>query len=225
MSNQQLASLAKVANVPLPENAGLDHAAQTAELEKLNGAAFDVAYLRQQLLEHQKTVTLLQGEMSQGQDAALQRHAMESLPVVLEHLQMAQAIFARLTGWAARAGGVLAVAGDQSPRRTVRVFALRGERRGAGARLRSVPPASLAAVPMGDRRVRPAILSVDVARLLGLSVGPLRDSTVGPLGPRPYSKADRSFTPHLTNGRSVRPCRQPIDGAQRLRHLSWRRER
>jgi putative membrane protein len=95
-SNQLLASLAKAANVPLPENVG--PAAQTAELEKLNGAAFDVAYLRQQLLEHQKTVLLLQWEMSQGQDAALQRQAMESLPVVLEHLQIAQAIFARLTG-------------------------------------------------------------------------------------------------------------------------------
>jgi putative membrane protein len=97
-SNQQLASLAKAANVPLPENVGSDYVAQTAELEKLNGAAFDVAYLRQQLLEHQKTVLLLQWEMSQGQDAALQRQAMESLPVVLEHLQIAQAIFARLTG-------------------------------------------------------------------------------------------------------------------------------
>ena len=97
-SNQQLAALAKAANVPLPENVGPDHAAQKAELEKLNGAAFDVAYLRQQLVEHQKTVALLQWEISQGQDAALQRHAMESLPVVLEHLQMAQAIFARLTG-------------------------------------------------------------------------------------------------------------------------------
>jgi putative membrane protein len=94
----ELAPLAKAANVPLPETLDSDHQAQLAELDKLSGAEFDRAYMQAQIVDHQKMATLLQWEISAGQDADLQRYAMRNLPAVLEHLEMAQAIIAGLTG-------------------------------------------------------------------------------------------------------------------------------
>ena len=54
--------------------------------------------MQAQLIDHQKTVQLLQWGISNGQNADLQRLAMEALPVVLQHLEMAQGIMHGLTG-------------------------------------------------------------------------------------------------------------------------------
>lgn len=110
-ANTQLASLAKASRVPLPEAPSPDHKAQLAELERLSGAAFDLTFMRQQLVEHQKISNLLQWEISSGQDGDLQRYAMESLPNTLEHLEMAQMIIAKLTG--ADPQGLAATAGPK----------------------------------------------------------------------------------------------------------------
>ena len=39
------------------------------KLEKLSGPTFDVTYILAQIVDHQKTVQLLQWEIGQGQDA------------------------------------------------------------------------------------------------------------------------------------------------------------
>jgi putative membrane protein len=69
-----------------------------AELKGLSGPQFDLAYMQGQLIEHQKTVQMLQWHWSMGQNAELQKLSAESLPAVLEHLEMAQAIVSQLTG-------------------------------------------------------------------------------------------------------------------------------
>jgi putative membrane protein len=97
-ANDQLKPLAKAANLRLPEALDPDHKAQNSELDKLSGPAFDAAYMRQQLVNHQKTATILQWQITSGQDADLQRYAMRTLPGVLEHMEMAQAVIAELTG-------------------------------------------------------------------------------------------------------------------------------
>jgi putative membrane protein len=123
-ANEQLAPLARAAGIRLPAEPSPDHKAQQAELDKLSGASFDLAYMQQQLVEHQKTVTLLQWEISNGQDADLQRYAMQTLPIVLGHLEAAQAIVAELTGAApqglaaasGRAGSPAASPATERPR-------------------------------------------------------------------------------------------------------------
>jgi putative membrane protein len=121
-ANEQLAGLAKAARVPLPNALDPDHQAQRAELDKLNGRDFDLAYMQQQLVEHQKTATILQWEIASGQDAELQRFAMDTLPAVLEHLGMVQAIISQITGAAPQ--GLAAAAWSAqtatSPSRTAR---------------------------------------------------------------------------------------------------------
>jgi putative membrane protein len=117
-ANEQLAALARAAKVPLPDALDPDHQAQRAELDKLSGGAFDLAYVHGQLIEHQKAATLLQWEIGSGQDAELQRFAMQTLPVVLEHLEMAQALAARLTGAAPQGLAAASSPGPSRPRAT-----------------------------------------------------------------------------------------------------------
>jgi putative membrane protein len=97
-ANERLTGLARKANVPVPAELDPDHKAALAELDQLSGAQFDRAYMQAQLVDHQKTVQILQWELSNGQDSQLQQLAAEMLPSVLHHLQMVQAIMADLTG-------------------------------------------------------------------------------------------------------------------------------
>ncbi len=68
------------------------------QLEQLSGAEFDRAYLQGQVADHQKAMQLLEWEIGSAQDTALKSFASETLPVVLEHLQLAQDIQAQMTG-------------------------------------------------------------------------------------------------------------------------------
>jgi putative membrane protein len=96
-ANDTLKGLADTSKIPLPEELDPDHKRQRAELEKLEGAEFDLAYIRGQIVDHQKTVQLLIWEIGSGQDAELQRFASETLPTVLQHLQIARDLHAELS--------------------------------------------------------------------------------------------------------------------------------
>ena len=67
-------------------------------LRKLSGDRFDRAYIASQLQDHQRTAQLLAYEIGSGENADLKSFAEDTLPVVLEHLQMAQDIATKL--WA-----------------------------------------------------------------------------------------------------------------------------
>lgn len=95
-ANDTLKGLADKSKIPLPDELGPDHQKQRAELEKLEGAAFDLAYMQGQVVEHQKTVQLLAWEIDSGQDAEIQRFAAATLPTVMRHLEMARDLVAEL---------------------------------------------------------------------------------------------------------------------------------
>jgi putative membrane protein len=95
-ANDQLTKLAQQAAIPLPSELGPDHKAMKAELEKASGRDFDLIYMRGQVIDHQKTVILLQYEIGQGQDSALQKFAAETLPTVIVHLEMARSLVEEL---------------------------------------------------------------------------------------------------------------------------------
>jgi len=89
-ANQELAALAAGDHIALPTKLDPDHAALLASLRGLKGMEFDRAYLQSQLIDHQHTALLLAYEIDAGQEAELLAFAKRTLPVVLEHLQMAQ---------------------------------------------------------------------------------------------------------------------------------------
>jgi putative membrane protein len=95
-ANDKLATLAKAAGVDLPDRLGLRHDAIYKQLKDADPDRFDLAYIRGQLEEHQKTATLLIWELGSGQDKQLQHFAAETLPAVLNHLKKAQDLATQL---------------------------------------------------------------------------------------------------------------------------------
>ena len=102
-ANETLAGIAEQGGIPLPDALNAEHAWMRDHLEGLEGAAFDLEYMRGQVVDHQKTVQLLVYEIGQGQNGELQRFAAATLPTVLGHLEMAREIVAELTGLVAEA--------------------------------------------------------------------------------------------------------------------------
>jgi putative membrane protein len=99
-ANQQLTQLAKAANLPQPGEPDEEHRAMRSQLDQSTGADFDLAYIRGQVADHQKTAQLLEWEIGFGQDAQLKTFASDVLPIVLRHLQMASNIELQLTATA-----------------------------------------------------------------------------------------------------------------------------
>ncbi|TPI45311.1 DUF4142 domain-containing protein, partial [Mesorhizobium sp. B3-1-1] len=64
--------------------------------QKLALVEFDLAYISGQIVDHQKTVQLLEWEIGSGRDPDVQHFASDILPAVLEHLRMARDIRSKL---------------------------------------------------------------------------------------------------------------------------------
>jgi len=97
-ANGRLRGIADNSKIPLPDALDPDSLKMRADLERLDGAQFDLAYLKGQVIDHQKTVQLLIWEIGSGQDAEIQGFAKMTLPTVLEHLQTARDLQAQLAG-------------------------------------------------------------------------------------------------------------------------------
>ncbi|MBP1848079.1 putative membrane protein [Rhizobium petrolearium] len=113
-ANSKLKDLADAAKIPLQTGLDPDHQVVRDHLDKLNDNAFDVAYIKAQIVDHQKTAQLLAWEISLGEDGEMQRLAASMLPTVLDHLRRAQEINGMLTGAAVRIPPVVAMK-EQKP--------------------------------------------------------------------------------------------------------------
>jgi putative membrane protein len=89
-ANQKLESLASSKHVALPKTLDASHEATKTKLEALSGHSFDKSYVEGQLKDHEKTVRLLETEISSGQDADAKAFAESVLPTVKQHLQAAR---------------------------------------------------------------------------------------------------------------------------------------
>jgi putative membrane protein len=96
-ADNRLAELAKARNI-IPYTPDAEQQVMQERLEKLSGAEFDTAYVQGQLTIHQKAATLLEWEIDSGENNKIKRFASQTLPVVFQHLQIAQTIQRRLTG-------------------------------------------------------------------------------------------------------------------------------
>jgi putative membrane protein len=97
-ANDELTTLAKAANIPLPTEPNPEHKAARSQLEKLRGKQFDIAYMQTQVQDHQKTTQLLEWIINSGQDGQIRSFAVALLPIVLHHLDLAQNVMTELTG-------------------------------------------------------------------------------------------------------------------------------
>lgn len=89
-SNQQLMKIAQQEGVQPPAQQSKSERSERAKLEKLDGQAFDQAFVKQIVQDHQKDIKYFQKEQESLKDPQLRSFAQQTLPVLQEHLQMAQ---------------------------------------------------------------------------------------------------------------------------------------
>jgi putative membrane protein len=94
--NDRLMRAARGTDVEIPEGLDPEHQTIRRELDELSGADFDIAYLAAQVRDHQKTANLLQWHISYGQNQPLVDYSIETLPLVMAHLEHAKLEHARL---------------------------------------------------------------------------------------------------------------------------------
>ena len=89
-SNQELMKIAQQGGAQSPVQPSKSERSERAKLEKLNGQAFDKAFVMQIVQDHQKDIKYFQKEQDSLKDPQLKSFAQRTLPVLREHLQMAQ---------------------------------------------------------------------------------------------------------------------------------------
>jgi putative membrane protein len=99
-SGDRLRKLGRGANASIPKELDPEHRSVRAKLEQASGKEFDIAYMGSMIQDHQRTANLLQWEITSGQSEPLKKYAAETLPDVMEHLEMAKQQYAMLTSGA-----------------------------------------------------------------------------------------------------------------------------
>ena len=97
-ANDELKGLASQKKVTLPTELDAKHKAMHDKLSKMKGEAFDKAYMSQMVTAHQQMVALYTKESTGGKDTEAKAWAAKTLPTVQEHLKMARAINAKMSG-------------------------------------------------------------------------------------------------------------------------------
>jgi putative membrane protein len=114
-ANDRLASLAKANGIALPDQFDSEQRSMRDRLQQAGKTEFDPAYIRGQTTDHQKTVQLLIYQIGSGENEDLKTFASDTLPIVLDHLRMAQAIAAEISGAAQAAASDQSVPADKQP--------------------------------------------------------------------------------------------------------------
>lgn len=92
-----LVTRAQAAGIAMPDN--LTNGIPTLppnDTADRSGGAFDVTYMKGQVLAHQRTIALYAAEAKNGGDADLQAYATQTLPTLMEHLQEAKQALRRV---------------------------------------------------------------------------------------------------------------------------------
>jgi putative membrane protein len=94
-ANQDLMQLGKSENLTLPTQLDAKHKSEMGRLSAMSGNAFDAAYMQHMVQDHKKTVADFQKQAQSGSDPALKTFAQKYLPIIQQHLQMAETSVAK----------------------------------------------------------------------------------------------------------------------------------
>jgi putative membrane protein len=89
-ANAQLMQIASEEGITLPTALKGDKKAHRDHMAKMTGAEFDKMYMSHMLKDHQKDVSEFDKESKNGQDSDVKQFAATTLPVLRQHLQMAE---------------------------------------------------------------------------------------------------------------------------------------
>ena len=96
-ANDQLKQLASQKGVTLPTGLDAKDEATKNRLSKLQGAAFDKAYMKDMVMDHKQDVAEFKKESMSAHDSDLKSWAGQTLPTLESHLQQAEKIDANTT--------------------------------------------------------------------------------------------------------------------------------
>jgi len=89
-ANDELKQIARSNSIKLPEELETKDKSLMQRLEKLNGPAFDRAYMTAMHNDHVKDVSEFKREANDGRDPQVKSFASSTLPTLEEHLQQAK---------------------------------------------------------------------------------------------------------------------------------------
>jgi putative membrane protein len=89
-ANQQLTPILSAKDVTAPTQLDASHRRTHDRLSKMRGAEFDRAYMRDMVQDHEKDVKKFRQEAEHGNDPDLKAFAQQTLPVLEQHLKLAQ---------------------------------------------------------------------------------------------------------------------------------------
>jgi len=95
-ANDELKAIAGRKGITLPSDIDAKDQATYDRLSKLNGAAFDKAYMRDMVSDHRTDVAEFRRESEHGTDADIKGFAAKTLPTLEEHLKMAESTDAKV---------------------------------------------------------------------------------------------------------------------------------
>ena len=91
-ANQQLQQIAGKKDLDLPTMVPTEAQEEQDKLSKLSGKAFDKEYIRYEVQDHQQDVQDFQKAQSDVSDPDLKQFASQTLPIIEQHLKLAQQI-------------------------------------------------------------------------------------------------------------------------------------
>jgi putative membrane protein len=94
-AGKELQQIATIKGIALPAAMSEDHSEQAHELMQLRGAAFDKAYMRAMVSDHEKDVSEFEAQAKSGK-SDVDQWARKMLPTLQSHLEDAKRIHGRL---------------------------------------------------------------------------------------------------------------------------------
>jgi putative membrane protein len=88
--SQELSGIAGRSGITLPNTPNAKDQEEYNRLSQLSGAAFDNAYIRAMIADHRADLTEFRRQSDQGMDPELKAFATKSIPVLEEHLKLAE---------------------------------------------------------------------------------------------------------------------------------------
>jgi putative membrane protein len=89
-ANDQLKELAAKKNFEIPASLDSKHQSRIDKLSKLSGPAFDKAYIKDAVKDHEKDVNEFKDEAQYGSDPNVKQFAAATLPILQQHLATAK---------------------------------------------------------------------------------------------------------------------------------------
>ncbi len=86
-ANDELKQVASQENLTLPTSLDKKHQAMVDKMSAMQGPAFDKAYVKDMVKDHEKDVKEFQNESENGTDPNIKQFATKTLPVLQGHLQ------------------------------------------------------------------------------------------------------------------------------------------